>query len=63
MTELRNQWFTPSEIAIHYKRSQQRVCQWCTDGTLEAFKFRILRTRNGWWIAYPENYHLQSPLR
>lgn len=57
---LRNQWFTPVEIAADYHRSTQRVREWCRDGTLLAFGFRIHRTRNGWWIAYPETHRSQS---
>jgi hypothetical protein len=60
-SELRNQWFTPAEIAATYNRSEQRVREWCRDGTLTAFRFRIYRTHNGWWIAYPETYRLSLP--
>jgi hypothetical protein len=60
MTELRSQWLTPSEIAADYRRSEQQVRNWCRDGTLVEFGFRIYRTKNGWWIAYPESQKLQS---
>jgi hypothetical protein len=63
MTDLRSQWLTPAEIAADYQRSEQRVREWCRDGTLKAFGFRIHRTRNSWWIAYPETQCLAKPLR
>ena len=59
--ELSSQWLTPAEIAAQYNRSEQRVREWCRDGTLLAFGFRIHRTRNGWWIAYPETPRFTSP--
>jgi hypothetical protein len=60
-TDLRAQWLTTSEIAAAYGRSEQRVREWCRDGTLTAFGFRIHRTRGGWWIAYPETPRLPQP--
>ena len=58
---MNHQWFTPAEIAVVYNRSEQRVREWCRDGTLLAFRFRIYRTKGGWWIAYPETRRFTLP--
>jgi hypothetical protein len=58
---MNSQWFTIAEVSAEYHRSEQRVREWCRDGTLTAFGFRIYRTRNSWWIAYPETQRYQLP--
>jgi hypothetical protein len=52
---LSHQWLTIAEVATEYNRSEQRVREWCRDGTLRAFGFLVMRSESGqWWIYNPD---------
>ena len=51
--DLCSQWLTISELATEYNRSERQIRNWCHDGTLHEFGFRVMRVGHAWWIASP----------
>jgi DNA-binding transcriptional MerR regulator len=41
------QWYTPLEVAVLFRVVPKTVVRWETDGKLEMYKVRIMRTLGG----------------
>jgi hypothetical protein len=46
---------TVQEAAKYFKRSPQMIRQWCRNGTLLAFNYRVIREKNTRWLIVLPN--------
>jgi len=45
-------WCSPKEAAKFFRRTQRRVREWCTDGTLTDFGYLTFQDSKGHWYIH-----------